>query len=61
MSNAQRIYLKQRILSKLSHAEGDLRRSVGHRSLLRRLRPLLEDMDRELFEVPLALSRAMNE
>ena len=30
-------------------------------AFLRRLQPLLEDMDRDLFEMPLALSRAMKE
>lgn len=61
MSNAQRLYLQQRILFKISQAEEDLRRSIGHQSLLRRLQPLVEDMDRDFNDSPLAVNRAMKE
>ena len=37
MSNAQRLYLQHRIMVKLSRDIDNLRRSVGHLSLLRRL------------------------
>ncbi len=61
MSNAQRLYLQQRIGVKLSRDAANLRRTVGHLSLLKRLQPLLDDMDREFLETPLAVKHAVQE
>lgn len=61
MSNAQRLYLQQRIKVKLSRDAVNLRKSVGHLSLLKRLQPLLDDMDRDFLEDPLAIERATRE
>ena len=61
MSNAQRLYLEQRILFKLSLVEENLRRSIDHLDLLRRLQSLMKNMNRDLRENSLADSRAMKE
>ena len=61
MSNAQRLYLQHRIGVKLSRDAANLRRTVGHLRLLKRLRPLLDDMDQDFLEIPLAVKRAVQE
>ena len=61
MSNAQRLYLQQRIEVKLSRDTVNLRKSVGHLSLLKRLQPLLNDMDQDFLEDPHAIKRASRE
>lgn len=61
MSNAQRLYLEQRILFKLSLAEENLRRSIDHLDLLRQLQSLVKNMNRDLRENSLIDSRAMKE
>jgi len=61
MSNAQRLYLEQRILFKLSLVEENLRRSIDHLDLLRRLQSLMKNMNQDLRENSLADSRAMKE
>ncbi len=61
MSNAQRLYLKQRILFKLSLVEENLQRSIDHLDLLRQLQSLIKNMNQDLRENSLINSRAMKE
>lgn len=61
MFNAQRLYLKQRILFKLSLVEENLQRSIDHLNLLRRLQSLMKNMNQDLRENSLINSQAMKE
>jgi len=61
MFNAQRLYLEQRILFKLSLVEENLQRSIDHLNLLRRLQSLMKNMNQDLRENSLINSQAMKE
>ena len=61
MSNAQRLYLYQLVLSKISQTKENLPRNVDYQLFLLQLQPLLNDTGRELQNIPQAIDRALNE